>query len=259
MIARRFFPILALALLAAPFVEASRSVPPPPKYYIYDEAGVVPEKVIQSLNSTLYQHSQATGEQVVVAVFNSLDSEELVDFTNRVFTIWGIGQKGSNKGALLAIYLKDRKIRIEVGYGLEATLTDAKSKRVIETILIPNLKDGNVPRAVSMGAYSILQALDSPLVLSGQADELANQVPKKTKRRKSSPAAFLILFGIIVFISVIQRLSERHLTSRGRIRTGWGGFNFPRNTGGWGGGGFGGGGFSGGGGRSGGGGASGSW
>jgi uncharacterized protein len=259
------FPILISTVIASPSVWASRAIPAAPKYYVYDEAGAVQPQALQSLNTVLYQHAQAAGEQIVVAVFKSLQNEDLVDFTNRVFSTWKIGKKETSNGVLLAIYLDERKIRIEVGYGLEAILTDAKSKRIIENVLVPELRRGDVSRAVSMGALAILQVVSSPVVQSGQAEAALGSLPRQRSSSRGPNLAALAPFlflGWFLFLIVVRLQGDRHYFRHGRKRlgffdsSGWGG-GFGGGGGGFGGGG--GGGFSGGGGSSGGGGASGSW
>ncbi|MCM2322214.1 MAG: TPM domain-containing protein [Oligoflexia bacterium] len=267
------FALVAGAVSASP--GHGREIPPPPRYYVLDEPGVLSPGIREGLQSLLVEHDHATGEQVLVAVFHELGSEDLVDWTNRVFSSWRIGQRGKDNGVLLALYWKDRLARIEVGYGLEPLLTDAKSKTVLSDFLIPELKAGNPDRALSLAALEILRVIESPLIASGQAQQtlrsggFRGQWKAQEPRPEGSPVPWLII-GIIVLIVIVRTLtaSEAHFTGSGWYRprptvwrrggwgtSTWGGSPWPRGGGGWGGGG----GFRGGGGSSGGGGASGNW
>lgn len=266
--------LLAGIVLSPASSSAAKSIPNPPYYYVLDEPQILSPAITRSLQALLIEHDRTTSEQVVIAVFKSLENEDLVEFTNRVFTQWKIGQRGKNNGVLLALYWDDRKARIEVGYGLEPLLTDAKSKGVLEDFLIPELRAGSPDRALSLAALEILRILESPLIENGKAQEILRTggltggwtpAPRNSSGGISGLGIFVgLLFLIFVLNSLLS--PQAHYTSRGwyrprpwgRRRTlwygggGWGG-------GGLGGGGLGGGGFRGGGGMSGGGGASGSW
>ena len=221
------------------------------------------------LDQLLSEQEAATGEQIIVAVFSSLDGEDVADYSNRVFHAWKIGQKQRNNGVLLALYLKDRKMRIEVGYGLEALLTDARSKRIIESAIVPRLKEDDLWGGLKYGVYDILKTIESPIVQNGRAKEIlwAGAVPRKIRSVQSTSfglpgvLALLFLLGVVIFIARVffSMVSDAHYTSSGWRKTrSWS----SGSTGGfdnWSSGGSGGGGFSGGGGDSGGGGASGSW
>ena len=246
---------------------AEKPVPAAPQYYVLDEPGVLSQRATQALQNLALAHDQATGEQVVVAIFKGLDGEDLVQYTTRVFQTWRIGQRGKDNGVLLALYWNDRKARIEVGYGLEPLLTDARSKAVLEDFLIPALKDGQPDVALMSSAREILRIIESP-VLQNAPDNWKPEIRRfgqgtviQVGPKWAVLLALLIigavLLGIFLFIAsmgdaVVTRAGW-HRTTPWR-RGGWG----SSSGGGWGGG-FGGGGFSGGGGRSGGGGASGSW
>jgi uncharacterized protein len=259
-------------------------LPPPPTYYVLDEPGALSQPVLRSLQSLLVEHDRLTGEQIVIAIFNSLGEEDLVDWTNQVFQKWRIGQRGKDNGVLLALYWKEHKARIEVGYGLEPVLTDAKSNDIIEETLVPDMKAGNPDRALAQSALEILRTIGSPLVQSGEAERIlkaGGRMRGSAAPINQQPTGFgvWIFIGFILFWIAIRAATsgEAHFTGNGWYRprpwrrSGWGGGGFwggfgggggfGSGGGGFGGGGFGGGGggFSGGGGSSGGGGASGGW
>jgi uncharacterized protein len=257
-------------------VHAAKAVPPSPPLHVLDEPEALSPAARGGVARLLAEHERVTGEQVVIAIFRSLDGEDPVDFTNRSFEAWKIGQRAKNNGVLLALYWQDRKIRIEVGYGLEPLLTDAKSRQIIDESLAPALKDGNPDAAVRAAALQILATLESPLLANNQAQALLGAARDEIRRGSRGPESLprgrllnlIILFGIIFLIRTLDRLRnpETLYTARGwsRANRGPGLPHHPGHGGIFGGGlrgggGFGGGGFGGGGGRSGGGGASGGW
>src|SRR5581483_12386920 len=97
-----------------------------------------------SLSAELAAHEQRTGNQVVLLTVPSLEGEPLEEFSDRVATTWKLGQKGTDNGVLLLVVPKDRRVRIEVGYGLEGTLTDAVASRIIRHEMIPRFRAGNM-------------------------------------------------------------------------------------------------------------------
>ncbi len=272
--------LLALLSLGAASIHpaAAADLPPSPPTHVLDEPGVLNPNVRTAVAALLAEHERITSEQFVVAIFNSLGEEDLVDYSSRIFQAWRIGKRGKDNGILLALYWNDRRARIEVGYGLEGLLTDARSKRVLEDFLIPELRARDPDRAISLSVLEVLDAVESPLIENGRAQEILRSGGMRgdfaPRTFQDAPqirgwwiwivAGFFVLFLAFQFITA----AEAHFTRGGwyrpnpwqRVRrrstwhSGWGG-GFGGGGGGWGGGG----GFSGGGGRSGGGGASGSW
>jgi uncharacterized protein len=193
----------------------------------------------------------------VVAIVPTLDGQAIEDLAVHVVETWGLGQKDRNNGVLLLIALKDRKARIEVGYGLEDRLTDALSRRILEDQLFPAFRKGDYAAGVLATCDGIIAATRGAYVAAPR------------KRRSTPHLALLVPLVILVVFILIGLQGGSGMTGRGRrryYRSGpfwWGGGGL--GGGGYGGGGFGGGGgggfggFSGGGGLSGGGGASGSW
>jgi len=192
-----------------------------------------------------------------VAAIPSLDGDAIEDVSVHTFERWGLGQKGKNNGVLLLIAVADHRARIEVGYGLEDRLTDALSRRILETHLFPALRQGDWDGGIRATVDAIVAATQGAYV-----------APNPVKKRVSWFVP-LIPFAILLIFLLISSQSGSGLSGRGRrrvFRTGpfwWGGGGLGGGWGGgWGGGCGGGGGFggfSGGGGMSGGGGASGSW
>jgi uncharacterized protein len=227
---------------------------------VVDEANVIDAGTKARLDEKLAALEQKSGTQLVVATLPSLQGYDIADYGYQLGRAWGIGQKGKNNGALLIVAPHDRKVRIEVGYGLEGVLTDAVTRLIIENAILPRFRASDFSGGIVRGVDDILQ------VLSGDAGEF-----KRRAERASRPSGqegmgsfILVLLILFIFLIIFMRSSGR---SQG-YRTGWGRgpVILPPMGGGWGGGwgqgggsGSGGGGFSGGGGSFGGGGSSGSW
>ena len=271
------FVLLGLALSFGVCEWGVRAVEPhtpsPPSVYVLDEPKVLKPATIHALRRLLHEHDQVTGEQVVIAIFQSLQGQDLVQWTNQIFQKWGIGEKGKDNGVLLALYWNDRKARLEVGYGLEGELTDAQSKMILSDDLQPMLKDGRPNEALVAAALQILRVLESPLIENGRALEILRGEGFSEAQLEAPPGypgSALVLLGVFVFLALIGagiflfHSSPLRGERKGKGFKNWD--DFFRGGGGWGGGGFSGGGpssgggsFSGRGGSSGGGGASGGW
>jgi uncharacterized protein len=249
----------ASALLFLLLILASSAIAAEPKFpaltgRVVDDAGVLSASTQGELTDMLAAHERATGQQVVVVTLDSLQGYTIEDFGYQLGRNWGIGQKGKNTGALLIVAPKEHKVRIEVGYGLEGTLTDATSRTIIENDILPSFKRGDFNAGIIAGTISILKVLGG-----SESIQPAAQSNAPTDENDLIPG-WLILLAIVIWIILVV-IRDRHGTRRmgGIVGPGiyyGGGFGGGGFSGG---GGFGGGGFSGGGGSFGGGGASGSW
>ena len=217
---------------------------------VVDDAQMLDPATRQQLTQTLEAHEKATGEQVVVVTVPGLQGTAIEDYGYQLGRAWGIGQKDKNNGALLIVARDDRKLRIEVGYGLEDRLTDAQSSVILNQVITPAFKKGQFSQGISDGVAAILQ------VLGG--DPLAEPAYASGQGQGSDFMAehpFVVLLLFVLFVIVVAACQFYGICNAG----GGGG----SRSGGFGGGGFGGGrgggGFSGGGGSFGGGGASGGW
>jgi uncharacterized protein len=237
---------LVFLALAAAAVAATLTFPPL-SGRVVDDAGVLSDDTQSRLSDILAQLEQKTGDQVVVATLKSLQGQDIATYGYQLGRAWGIGQKGKNTGAILIVVPSEHKVRIEVGYGLEGTLTDAASKLIIENAIIPQFRAGNYDAGVEAGTVEIVR------LLGGNAVDLSHEpAPPEPEHQDTGGIPWVLIAFILVFI--IFRRGFWPLLFLGGMGRG-GGFG----GGGFGGGGSGGGGFSGGGGSFGGGGASGSW
>jgi uncharacterized protein len=244
--------LLILLLLASPAL-ASEPKFPPLTGRVVDEAGVLDSRTVGELTLMLADHERATGEQVVVVTLHSLQGYTIEDYGYQLGRHWGIGQKGVNNGALLIVAPKEHKVRIEVGYGLEGTLTDAISSTIIQNYILPSFKRGDYSSGVLAGTTSILS------VLGGNS--LSPPPAPQPLTFWQGPWEIVFMLGLLLFGPWIYFIGLwfRHRNDPHSWST-YGGDRWSSGSfGGGSSGGGSGGGFSGGGGSFGGGGASGSW
>ena len=249
--------LVASGLLAgaAAGVWAAETLPPPPTAYFNDYAGLVSAADVSRLDAKLRQFAEQTSTQVVVAVFPSLPSPSLEDFTVRAAESWRVGRKDWDNGAVFFVFVSDRKMRIETGYGLEGALPDQLAGRILDEQVRPRFRSGDWAGGIEAGIDGIFAATRGEY-----------EAPPPPKPRVPLVAILIIVCFLILFLWLASQGSRsasvgRTYGSRGWRRGGtWGGGS-SWGGGGWsgGGGGGGGGGFSGGGGSFGGGGASSSW
>jgi len=222
---------------------------------VVDLAGIIPADHRESMVSKLQALEARTGAQMVVLTVPSLDGEALEEFTIRVVETWQLGQSDKDNGVLLFVAQKERRLRLEVGYGLEPVLTDALSRRILDNIVTPAFRQGDFGGGLE-------QAVDAVVaVISGQGEPPALRSPRNSPQPGGCfvIVVFLLLFFVLPTMMRLGRRRRGWSSSRGLsvpwiIGTGLGNSNRGSS---WGGGGFGG--FSGGGGGFGGGGSSGGW
>lgn len=259
MIDRPVFRAFALWILfwACAAVAQAQQAPgfPPLTGRVVDQAGMLDAQTKARLEQMLKAHEQATSEQVVVATIPSLQGRSIEEYGYQLGRHWGIGQKGKDNGALLLVSRDDRKVRIEVGYGLEDRLTDAQSFLIINQVIVPAFRQGQFAQGINEGASAMLKVLGGdPLVRPAQDDTYHDSEDRPT------PILFIVLFVIILFMMKGGGGGRGGRGGRGNsVLTGAILGSVLGGGGRSGGGGLGGGGFGGGGGSFGGGGASGDW
>ena len=262
--------IVALLFLAG---EAVAQTFPPLTGRVVDQAHLLTPQQVQDLTSKSQALETQTGRQLVVATVNSLEGYPVEDYGYRLGRAWGIGQKGKDNGVILLVAPNDHKVRIEVGYGATAYLTDAMSGLIIREAITPRFKQGDFGGGIEAGSDALIKQLSLPPDEAAKNVAAAEQTQQRRQHSGGNPLPFIFWLMVIGFVAlshfrrgVGQRYRHRHggispwvmlwglnaLSNSGR--GGWGGGS---SWGGGGGGGFGG--FSGGGGSFGGGGASGSW
>ena len=250
---RRLLATLGLSGCLAAF--AAEIIPPAPKQYFNDYAGVVSAPTVERLNRTLEEFEKATSSQILVVVYPKMQSDSsLEDYTVRVAQSWKVGQKKQDNGAVLFVFAQDHKLFLQVGYGLEGALPDARCKQIIDREITPRFKAGDFDGGLTAGVNAIIAATKGEYKGTGQTVGSDSDARPSHARPLPLPVIVrLIVFGFILLIYILARVFGRR---EGTVyqRGGYSGYS------GWGGGGGGGGGgFSGGGGGFGGGGAGGSW
>jgi uncharacterized protein len=223
---------------------------------VVDQAGLLDANARAQISQMFAAHEQASGEQLVVVTVPDLQGSTIEDYGYQLGRAWGIGQKGKDNGALLLVAKDERRVRIEVGYGLEDRLTDAQSSIVINSVILPAFRQGNFSAGIQAGAAAMVQ------VLGG--DPLAQPERRAASEHGRQQLPWPLFLFLIVVVVLIVRGSGGGRGGGGGGRSVLNGAILGSVLGGGGssGGGFGGGGgggFGGGGGSFGGGGASGGW
>ncbi|WP_447600580.1 TPM domain-containing protein [Nitrospira sp. Nam80] len=173
---------------------------PPLTGRVVDLAQILSPPTAAQLSERLQAHEAKTTNQVAVLIVPSLEGEPLFDFSHRVATTWKLGQKGTDNGVLLLVAIKDRKVRIEVGYGLEGALTDARSAQIIRNEIVPRFRAGDYAGGVTAGVDAILKTVEGTY-----------QAPE----RPAGPAQLDdriggVLFAVIIGVIIGLGLSRVH-------------------------------------------------
>ena len=233
-------------------------LPPKPADYFNDYAGVVSREAAQRFDDQLKQFERDTSNQVVVAVFQKMETDsDIADYTQRIAQAWGVGQGDRRNGTVLFVFIADRKMFIQVGYGLEGALPDATAFDITERRIKPHFRTQDYEGGLAIGIESIGKAINGEYIGTGRTNAESN-------RPKSGNLPCILIFFIFILFLLVSGSFSRRKGGRGWIYTGggggFGGGGFGGDGGGgWSGGSSSGGGISGGGGSFGGGGAGSSW
>ena len=254
-----------IAALASPALAAEPTYPQLTGRVV-DQARLLSAAKETEITAKLAKLEADTGDQLVVVTLDSLQDYDIADYGYQLGRNWGIGSAENDSGVLLIIAPNERKVRIEVGYGLEPILTDALSNQIIQNDILPPFREGGFERGITAG----IDAIDAQLRLD-PAEAQARAVAAQPTEAEEPAFPFLIiaLIFLFLFLNILRGAGRRGRRRRGMNGLGpvilWSAVDAisrsgGRSGGGFGGGGFGGGGgFSGGGGSFGGGGASGGW
>jgi uncharacterized protein len=226
-----FKAILTSALLGLAITSqthAAQPLPPVPQYYLLDEASLLTTQQQKAIATILIEHDHATGQQLVVAIFKSVPNQEDANrHTRRVFEEWQIGKRGTDNGALLTLYAKEQKARLEAGYGLPA-LNETRASAVLGDFMAPELKAGHPYRAIALSVLEILRTIESPLIESGRAEQLLEQggldgnLRPVTHGFGTGPLGWFgfLALGILLSLFVLNNIlaAEAHFTGEGWYR-----------------------------------------
>jgi uncharacterized protein len=243
---------VVLALAGAPRASHADEapIPPSPAEYVTDGAGFLSPAARQALSARLEAYARTSGPQVLVWIGRTTGDTPVEDFAERSFRAWGVGNRARDDGAVLFILADDRKMRIEVGYGLEDRVPDLVASRIIREAIAPRLQAGDRDGAVTAGVDALLAAIsrEGPTAPATGYGRPAPRPLSLGQKILFGLIGLFLLWLVVTHPALVYYLLVNILSSS----SGGGSYR----GGGWGGGG---GGYSGGGGRSGGGGASGSW
>ena len=252
---RKLAALLCLGLALA--IQGAETIPPAPPRHFNDFAKVVPDNVERELDRQLEDLEKSDSTQILVAVYPRMQSDDdIAAYTQRVAEKWGAGTAKQDNGAVLFVFVQDRKMYLQVGYGLEGAIPDLTAKDIIENRIKPHFARGDFGAGLTAGTQALIQAARGEYQGTGRT-----AAGQSGGRGGGAPIGlFLFLFFLFAIIGSTRR-RRGHVFGR-RGRSGWGApILWTGGGGGWGrggGGGFGGG-FSGGGGSFGGGGAGGRW
>src|SRR5215475_8800716 len=186
---RRLLAVLVLVGLAGVAL-AALPIPPPPDHRINDYANALDAAERTRLEDLLRARERESSNQIVVAIFRSLEGESLEDYSIRLAQAWRIGQKGLDNGVIFLVFIDDRKMRLEVGYGLEPTLTDAVSSSIIRNVVAPRFREGRIADGIGAG----LDAIDRAIAGTYQAQ---TPKPRAATGPSMSPATLIMLLIIL--------------------------------------------------------------
>lgn len=259
-ISRHIYTAILLILLSGPVAWAQNI--PPLSDRVVDTAGILPADVKSAMIAQLAAFEAKSSDQIVVATIDTTGEWTIERYANEMFRQWELGQAEENNGVLLLVAVDDRKLRIEVGYGLEGVLTDALSSLIIDRTIVPEFRAGDFPGGIQKGVDDIIAVLEGDAAgLMQRAERYEDAGGQPDYFAYAFITLFVVLFGGTLFITIMARIFGKKI-GPGRYR--WLGMEVDTNSSGnssgssgWSSGSSGG--FSGGGGSSGGGGASGGW
>jgi uncharacterized protein len=177
---------------------------------VVDEAGLLQPPARSAIEAKLAAHEAKTSDQFVVATVPSLQERVIEDFANQLFRHWRLGQAKTNNGVLLLVAPKERKVRIEVGYGLEGALTDAITKVIIAAAVTPKFKAGDFSGGIEAGVDAVIS------VLSKDSDEWQRRALAAQDSGLSDEVVTLIAFGVFIAIALLIVYGNLRSGARGR-------------------------------------------
>ena len=233
--------LLFLAFVMAFAVYGERIDSLSPKGRVSDFAGQFSAAELTALENFLQEVERKTTAEIAVVTVKNLDGGDIDDYATRLFERWGIGKKGKDNGALLIAAIEDRKVRIEVGYGLEGAIPDARAGRILDESVIPFFKNGQYGAGLTEGARAL-----ALLVAQEAGIGLTNNLPEAPAAAHSSASSndipVIIFFVIIVVFIIISSRRNRRFGGGGWIggpggrssggSSGFGGFGGGRSGGG---------------------------
>jgi uncharacterized protein len=161
---------------------------------VTDRAGLLTTEQVDALDAKLHDLETSDSTQIAVLIIPSLEGEVLEDYSERVASAWRLGQKGRDNGALMLIAMKERKVRIEVGYGLEAKLTDALSRRIIQNEIVPNFREGDYYLGIDAATTAMIQVVRGSYQPSASSSRTGSS---RSGARRSFDWLIFLLFPLL--------------------------------------------------------------
>ena len=193
---KKWIPLLGLCLCACGFGQTVRF----PGYvgYVNDFAGVIPEDTRQKITDLAGEVEQKTGAQIAVVTVDSMQGLTVEDYATRLFETWKIGQAENDNGVLLLLAMAERRLRIEVGYGLEPVLTDGTCGSILDTYVRPHALDGNYGDGLYRGALAVADVIarDAGVQITGVPD---------APRRTGSSAGGLVMLAVFILLMILTK------------------------------------------------------
>ncbi len=228
---RSFAPPALVGLAFAALLRAAAPVPAAPARYVTDHAGVFDAARARALNEKLAAYDRATSNQVVVDVETKIpQGTTLEEYAHAAFRQWGVGRKGKNNGVLLLVFLDDRKMRIEVGYGLEGAIPDAAAHRITDETIKPRFRKGDYAGGVAAGVDAILDAASGEHNRgSGRTEAEGRLAPSRLLAALPGGAKNLLM---VLFLGMLLPVLLLFYILRRARRGGWTSWARPTSRGG---------------------------
>ncbi len=209
--------VLAFAL-CGPACAADFTVPPVPSHFVTDNAGALSSATETSVDAELKAYEKATGHQVIVWIGDTTGDVPLETWTAETAHQWHVGRRGHDDGAILFLFMSDHKVRIEVGYGLEGSLTDADSSRIIRDDIVPRMKANDPNGAVSSGVAAMLTTITPSYAGVTPPPAAENVAPPLVTGAVISMfglfGVFMLFIGFVVMMRIIGSMRYGYLVMR---------------------------------------------
>jgi len=193
-----FLLVLFTFMTLGGIASAELKLPTKPQGMLNDYAGVIPASARASLEQKLRDYEKQTSNEIGIAILPSLQGYEIKDYSVALFKKWGVGKKGKNNGVLIFMAIKEQKVRIEVGYGLEPIVTDFVAKSIVEKQLKPKMAAGDYAGAITSGVDSLIKTIGS----KGQASVT------KVAPEEGFPTILIVLIVIVAILLLLFILSK---------------------------------------------------
>lgn len=192
--------VSALIVFGVRSLCAAEVIPPKPAGYFNDYPSVVSKEAALRFNEQLAQFERETSNQVLVAVFQKMETDSSIeDFTQRIAQAWGVGQKDRRNGAVLFVFVEDRKMYVQVGYGLEGTLPDATAFDITERHIKPHFKNNDYEGGLATGIDLICKAI------RGEYTGTGNTQSEEKSRSGNGHGLLIFIICVVIFLFVIRR------------------------------------------------------